>query len=65
MTKINQICLVLITLSLGAIATVQLGVVKPAHAISLNNAMRLIMEDIKASEERVIAKIDETCGGDG
>ena len=61
MNKINQICVVILTLSFAAIALVQTGVVKPAHAISLNAAMRLIMDDIKASEDRLTVKIEEVC----
>lgn len=65
MNKINQICVVILTLSFAAIALVQTGVVKPAHAISLNAAMRLIMDDIKASEDRLTVKIEEVCDKEG
>ena len=65
MNKINQICVVILTLSFAAIALVQTGVVKPAHAISLNAAMRLIMDDIKASEDRLTVKIEEVCVKEG
>lgn len=65
MNKINQICVVILTLSFAAIALVQTGVVKPAHAISLNAAMRLIMDDIKASEDRLTVKIEEVCTKEG
>jgi len=65
MNKINQICVVILTLSCAAIALVQTGVVKPAHAISLNAAMRLIMDDIKASEDRLTVKIEKVCTKEG
>ena len=65
MNKINQICIVILTLSFSVIALVQTGVVKPAHAISLNAAMRLIMDDIKASEDRLTVKIEEVCAKEG
>ena len=65
MNKINQICVVILTLSFAAIALVQTGVVNPAHAISLNAAMRLIMDDIKASEDRLTVKIEEVCDKEG
>ena len=59
--KINQVCMIVMTLSFAAIALVQTGVIKPAHAISLNAAMRQIIEEVQASEERLDASIKDVC----
>lgn len=57
----KQICLGLITASFMAIAAVQLGVVKPAHAVSVNVAVRMIEKMILGSEERIIEEIKASC----
>jgi len=53
--------MIVMTLSFAAIALVQTGVIKPAHAISLNAAMRQIIEEVQASEERLDASIKDVC----
>ena len=67
--RFNQICLTIITLSFLAVALVQTGVVKPAHALSVNVAVRILGEKILASEERIKAELAEeittACGEDG
>ncbi|MCE2518148.1 MAG: hypothetical protein J4F41_10110 [Alphaproteobacteria bacterium] len=55
--RFNQICLGIITLSFLAVAMVQTGVVKPAHALNVNAAVRILGEKILASEDRIKAEI--------
>ncbi len=61
MNNVAQICLVVLAISMASIALVQVGVIKPAHAISLNGAIRLLKIEIIASEERLVEKIEESC----
>ena len=61
MTKLTQISVVVIALSLGVIALNQLGLIKPAHAISLNGAIRILTEEIRQSESRINEKIEQSC----
>ena len=57
----NRICLGLITASFMTIALVQSGLIKPAHAVSVNVAVRLIKEAISESEARMIKEIQASC----
>ena len=45
----NRICLGLITASFITIAIVQSGLIKPAHAVSVNVAVRLLKEAMAES----------------
>ena len=53
----NRICLGLITASFITIAIVQSGLIKPAHAVSVNVAVRLLKEAMVESEARIIKEI--------
>lgn len=57
----NQICLGLITASFMMIAIVQSGVIKPAHAVSVNVAVRLLKEAMAESEARIIKEVKASC----
>lgn len=59
--KTNTIFLGIIALSLATLAAVQVGAIRPAHAISLNRAVKLINASITASEKRIIEEIGEQC----
>ena len=57
----NRICLGLITASFMTIAIVQSGLIKPAHAVSVNVAVRLLKEAMVESEARIIKEIKSSC----
>ena len=57
----NRICLGLITASFITIAIVQSGLIKPAHAVSVNVAVRLLKEAMVESEARIIKEIKSSC----
>ena len=57
----NRICLGLITASFITIAIVQSGLIKPAHAVSVNVAVRLLKEAMAESEARIIKEIKSSC----
>ena len=61
MTKLTQISAFIGALSFATIALVQTGVIKSAHAISLNGAIRILTEEIKASEARLTDTIEKSC----
>ena len=57
----NRICLGIITASFLTIAVVQSGLVKPAHAVSVNVAVRLLKEAMAESEARIIEEVKTSC----
>ena len=61
----NRICLGLITASFMTIAIVQSGLIKPAHAVSVNVAVRLLKEAMAESEARIIKEIKSSCEVNG
>ncbi len=58
----NKICLGILAASVLSIAVAVL--VSPAHSLSPNATLRLMIEAIEESETRIIAEIASACGND-
>ncbi len=58
----NKICLGIMAAAVLTIAVAAL--VNPAHSLSPNATLRLMIEAIEKSEARIIAEIASVCGND-
>lgn len=52
----------MIALSLTGMASVELGLITPAHALSLNAVMRELKETILGTEDRILKAVENQCG---
>lgn len=62
--RFNQICLAVITASFFTMAMAATGVIKPAHAVSVNVAVKMLEKIILGSEARLTEEIKTTCADD-
>lgn len=62
--RFNQICLAVIAASFFTIAMASTGVIKPAHAVSVNVAVKMLEKIILGSEARLTEEIKKTCADD-
>lgn len=61
--SLNQFLLGIIALSLAVIAAAETGIIRPAHALNVNAAVRILNKSIADSEDRVLKEIQKQCGG--